>query len=117
MTRAGTRAIEAFFAFETRDGRGSGIVRLAPDAADGNALKAWTLLTALDELKGHEERTGAHRPTGQSHSRDFRGPNWLDQRNAAAAYDGPRSGRAGGRRRTGGLVDRGAARRSSGSTR
>jgi cation diffusion facilitator CzcD-associated flavoprotein CzcO len=88
VTRAGTRAIEAFFTFETREGRGSGIVRLAPDTADGNALKCWTLLTALDELKGHEERTGARRPTGQSHSRDFRGPNWRDQRNAAAAYDG-----------------------------
>jgi cation diffusion facilitator CzcD-associated flavoprotein CzcO len=86
VTRAGTRAIEAFFSFETREGRGSGIVRLAPDAADGSTLKAWTLLTALDELKGHEERTGARRPTGQSHSRDFRGPNWLDQRKVAAAY-------------------------------
>ena len=87
VTRAGTHAVEAFFAFETREGRGSGVVRLAPDAADGNALKCWTLLTALDELKGHEERTGARRPTGQSHSRDFRGPNWLDQRTAAASYD------------------------------
>jgi cation diffusion facilitator CzcD-associated flavoprotein CzcO len=87
VTRAGTRAIEAFFTFETREGRGSGIVRLAPDAADGNARKAWTLLTALDEIKGHEEHVGRARPTGNSYSRDFRGPNWLDQRLAAAAYE------------------------------
>jgi putative flavoprotein involved in K+ transport len=87
VIRAGTRSIEAFFVFETREGRGSGVVRLVPDADDGNALKAWTLLTALDEIKGHEERTGARRPTGQSHSRDFRGPNWLDQRKAAATYE------------------------------
>jgi cation diffusion facilitator CzcD-associated flavoprotein CzcO len=86
VTRAGTRAIEAFFAFETREGRGNGIVRLAPDAGDGNALKAWTLLTALDEIKGHEEHVGRARPSGQSYSRDFRGPNWLDQRKASAAY-------------------------------
>jgi putative flavoprotein involved in K+ transport len=37
-------------------------------------------------MKGHEERLGRTRPTGQSHSRDFRGPNWLDQRKAAARY-------------------------------
>ena len=86
VTRAGTRAIEAFFSFETPEGRGNGIVRLAPDAADRNAAKAWTLLTALDEIKGHEEHVGRARPTGQSYSRDFRGPNWLDLRKASAAY-------------------------------
>src|ERR1700710_1425827 len=46
VTRAGTNAIEAMFKFETAIGRGSGIVRLVPDADDDNALKAWTLLTA-----------------------------------------------------------------------
>ena len=53
---------------------------------DGNKLKAWTLLTALDELKGFEEPLGSTRPRGQSYSRDFRGPNWLDLRKAASAY-------------------------------
>jgi cation diffusion facilitator CzcD-associated flavoprotein CzcO len=86
VTRAGTGAIEAIFTFETSQGRGSGILRLIPDADDGNRLKAWTLLTALDELKGFEEQLGTARPRGQSYSRDFRGPNWLDLRNAAAAY-------------------------------
>ncbi len=69
-------------------GRGSGILRLVPDASDGNRLKAWTLLTALDELKGFEEQLGSSRPRGQSYSRDFRGPNWLDLRKAAAQYEG-----------------------------
>jgi hypothetical protein len=55
VTRAGTNNIEAIFNFETGSGRGSGILRLVPDAADGDRLKAWTLLTALDELKGFEE--------------------------------------------------------------
>jgi cation diffusion facilitator CzcD-associated flavoprotein CzcO len=86
VTRAGTPAIEAMFKFETAIGRGSGIVRLIPDADDGNALKAWTLLTALDELKGFEEPLGTARPRGQSYSRDFRGPNWLDLRKSAAEY-------------------------------
>ena len=86
VTRAGTVSIEAIFKFETAQGRGSGILRLIPDAADGNRLKAWTLLTALDELKGSEEQLGSSRPRGQSYSRDFRGPNWLDLRKASAAY-------------------------------
>jgi Pyridine nucleotide-disulphide oxidoreductase len=86
VTRAGTNAIEAIFKFETALGRGSGILRLIPDASDGNRPKAWTLLTALDELKGFEEQLGPARPRGQSYSRDFRGPNWLDLRKAAAQY-------------------------------
>jgi putative flavoprotein involved in K+ transport len=86
VTRAGTSAIEAIFKFETAVGRGSGIIRLIPDAADGNRLKAWTLLTALEELKGFEEPLGIARPRGSAYSRDFRGPNWLDLRKAAAEY-------------------------------
>jgi cation diffusion facilitator CzcD-associated flavoprotein CzcO len=86
VTRAGTNAIEAIFNFETAVGRGSGILRLIPDQADGNRLKAWTLLTALDELTGFEEQQGNTRPRGNAYSRDFRGPNWLDQRKASAAY-------------------------------
>ena len=88
VTRAGTVSIEAIFKFETAQGRGSGILRLIPDASDGNRPKAWTLLTALDELKGFEEQLGTSRPRGQSYSRDFRGPNWLDLRTAAAEYAG-----------------------------
>ena len=83
VTRAGTETIEAIFEFETAQGRGIGILRLI---SDRNAPKAWTLLTALDELKGHEETVGRARPTGQSYSRDFHGPNWLDRRKSAAAY-------------------------------
>ena len=86
VTRAGTQSIEAIFRFETAQGRGSGMLRLIPDADDDNALKAWTLLTTLDELKGFEEQAGRSRPKGHSYSRDFRGPNWLDLRKFAAEY-------------------------------
>jgi len=86
VTRAGTGAIEAIFRFETPEGRGSGVLRLTPDANDGNTLKAWTLLTALDEIKGFEEQVGKSRPKGTSYSRNFRGPNWLDLRKSAAEY-------------------------------
>lgn len=84
VTRVATPNIEAIFSFETAQGRGSGVLRLVP--GDDGAPRAWTLLTALDEIKGHEERLGRARPTGQSYSRDFRGPNWLDLRKEAAAY-------------------------------
>ena len=83
VTRAGVETIEAIFKFETAQGRGSGILRLVPG---DNAPKAWTLLTALDELKGFEERVGKSRPQGESYSLDFRGPNWLDRRKSAAEY-------------------------------
>jgi cation diffusion facilitator CzcD-associated flavoprotein CzcO len=86
VRRAGTNCIEAIFKFETAVGRGHGILRLIPDQAHGNRLKAWTLLTALEELKGFEEQLERSRPRGQAYSRDFRGPNWLDQRNASAGY-------------------------------
>ena len=84
VTRAGRETIEAIFRFETAEGRGEGLVRLTPDS-DGT-LKAWTLLTALEALKGHEEQVGRARPHGESYSRDFRGPNWLDLRKQAEAY-------------------------------
>jgi putative flavoprotein involved in K+ transport len=49
--------ITAWFTFETEVGRGEGVVRLK----DGGA---WTFLTALTELKGHEEPKGRDRPIG-----------------------------------------------------
>jgi putative flavoprotein involved in K+ transport len=86
VKRAGTEAIEAIFQFETAEGRCSGVVRLTPDAEDGCRLKAWTLLTALAEIKGHEERLGRLGRQDKAYARDFRGPNWFDMRQAAAAY-------------------------------
>ncbi|MEH6726906.1 MAG: NAD(P)/FAD-dependent oxidoreductase [Hyphomicrobiales bacterium] len=47
----------AWFNFETTFGRGSGHIRLK----DG---RIWTLLTSLNELKGHEEHLGLNRPLG-----------------------------------------------------
>ena len=86
VMRAGADAIEAIFCFETRAGRGSGVLRLTPDMQDGGRLKAWTLLTSLDEIKGHKENRRRAQPNDKAYSRDFRGPNWLDTRKATAAY-------------------------------
>jgi cation diffusion facilitator CzcD-associated flavoprotein CzcO len=81
VTRAGTKCIEVIFKFETAEGRGNGVLRFLPEEP-----RAWTLLTALDELKGCEEQLGRRRPMGESYSRDFAGPNWLDLRKSSAEY-------------------------------
>ena len=86
VTRAGAETIEAFFRFETGTLRAQGLLRLHPDAGSNGQRQAWTLLTAADEIKGAEEPTGSRRPRGESYSRDFHGPNWLDRRIAEAAY-------------------------------
>ena len=47
--------IFAYFLFETKIGRGRGIVNLVPADDSGSAWKAYTFYTSLQELKGHEE--------------------------------------------------------------
>jgi putative flavoprotein involved in K+ transport len=86
VERAGTSTIEAIFRFKTAVGPCTGVIRLTPASDAEGGLRAWTLLTALDGMKGYEERVGPLRPTGQSYARDFRGPNWLDRRRSAARY-------------------------------
>lgn len=80
--RHGIDVIEAIFDFETTVGRGNGVIRLLAD----QPAKAWVLLTALDSLKGFEEKTGRLQPKGEPYSRDFGGGNWLDQRTKHQAY-------------------------------
>ncbi|MBL8383207.1 MAG: NAD(P)/FAD-dependent oxidoreductase [Burkholderiales bacterium] len=86
VTRAGAQVIEAFVRFETAPARCVGVLRLDPPSGETALPRAWTLFTAVDELKGFEELAGSRRPRGEAYSRDFRGPNWLDRRRAAAAY-------------------------------
>jgi putative flavoprotein involved in K+ transport len=69
---------EAWIAFETAVGRGTGVLRLR---ADGTA---WTLLTSLNELKGHEEPKGANRPPGVIHGADPDRLTWLEMREREA---------------------------------
>ncbi len=64
---------EGWFTFETATGRGKGLVRLI----DG---KAWTMLTTLQELKGHEEPSGEHRPMGVQHGAFKDRETWAEAR-------------------------------------
>jgi putative flavoprotein involved in K+ transport len=63
----------AFIEFETAVGRGTGHLRLKGD-------QAWTLLTALQELKTHEERKGPTRVLGAVHGSDPDPRSWAEKR-------------------------------------
>ncbi|MBK1784972.1 NAD(P)/FAD-dependent oxidoreductase [Prauserella sp. ASG 168] len=69
---------EAWLSFETATGRGTAHVRLV----DG---KVWTLLTTLDELKGHEEPRRTSRPKGVEHGADRKRVTWLERRESEQA--------------------------------
>lgn len=83
VTRAGTDCIEAIFTFETETGPCDGVVRLVSE--DG-APRAWTLMTSLDEIRGHEDPANGKRWQDVDWKRNFGGENWLDRRTKAAAY-------------------------------
>lgn len=86
VCRAGTDAIESIFKFETSLGQGDGVLRLTEDARGTGKYKAWTLLTALNDLN-HIPTTGAKaEPEERNPARIFCGPNWLDKRRAAVAF-------------------------------
>jgi putative flavoprotein involved in K+ transport len=72
-TDDGGGVTSAFIEFETAVGRGVGHLRLKGDLG-------WTLLTALDELKGHEEPIGSRRVLGAVHGPDPDGRSWADKR-------------------------------------
>ncbi|HEX7841839.1 MAG TPA: NAD(P)/FAD-dependent oxidoreductase [Kofleriaceae bacterium] len=68
---------EAWIRFETAAGRGHGHVRLMGDLA-------WTLLTTIYELKGHEEPQRQHRPRGVVHGADPSRRTWAEERQREA---------------------------------
>jgi putative flavoprotein involved in K+ transport len=68
---------EAWIEFETAVGRGRGHLRLK----DG---RAWTLLTTLYELTGHEEPVRDRRPKGAEHGAQRERQTWLDRREQEA---------------------------------
>ncbi len=71
--------VTAWFTFETAVGRGRGLARLREE--DGQD-RAWTFLTALHELKGHEEPRGTRRAMGAEHGADPDRTTWLEARRA-----------------------------------
>ena len=86
VDRAGTEVVEAIFDFETASGACNGVARLVPDRWAPGMVRAWIIVTALDSLRGHEERTAMRRPSGDEYSREFGGDNWQDKRDKARAH-------------------------------
>ncbi|MDF3010628.1 MAG: FAD-dependent oxidoreductase, partial [Burkholderiales bacterium] len=72
--RATSSANEVWLAFETAVGRGIGHLRLREG-------RAWTLLTALQELKGFEEKAGRRREWGTEHGVLPERKSWLEKKN------------------------------------
>ncbi|KQY64650.1 MULTISPECIES: flavin-containing monooxygenase [unclassified Nocardioides] len=66
----------AWFTFETAVGRGRGLLRLV----DEDGPKAYTFLTTLYELKGHEEPRGIGRPMGAEHGATKDRITWAEKR-------------------------------------
>jgi putative flavoprotein involved in K+ transport len=81
ISRAGTDAIETLFEFESAFGPCHGVVRLV---SEGQHLRAWTLNTNLQELRGYEEE---FKRRGEPDStRDFAAENWLDRLRRQRAF-------------------------------
>lgn len=70
---SGDGVLEGWFRFETRVARCRGHVRLREG-------RIWTLFTAMDELRGHEERLGQRRPAGAEHGVHPGRLSWGEQR-------------------------------------
>ncbi|AIY16680.1 flavin-containing monooxygenase [Pimelobacter simplex] len=81
----GSGTIEGFFTFETAGAWCRGVARLR-QGDDG--WRAWTVMTGVEDLKGHERALGERRPTGPRHEVGATTQrNWKDKREAAQAYD------------------------------
>ena len=76
VTRADMETIEVIFEFDSAAGPCEGAVRLVPDP-ESSKLRAWTMNTNLNELRGHEEQF-KRRPPPDS-TRDFGAENWSDR--------------------------------------
>ncbi|GAA0921827.1 NAD(P)/FAD-dependent oxidoreductase [Pseudonocardia zijingensis] len=73
-TTAG-EVVEAWIGFRASAGRGRGHLRLTDEGA-------WTLLTTLHELTGHEEPMGERRPAGAEHGVRRDRVTWAESRRA-----------------------------------
>ncbi len=79
--------LEFFFRFDTAIASGRGYARLVPDPNSPATAKAYTFMTAMQELKGFPERRGKHRPRDDLRVTSTQTDNWLDRRRAARQFN------------------------------
>ncbi|MEZ5750225.1 MAG: NAD(P)/FAD-dependent oxidoreductase [Caenibius sp.] len=79
-------SVEGFFDFETDIGLCRGHFRLREREAGSGNWVAWTVFSALEDLKGHEERAGNSRPsvTAPAHGRFGK---WMTSAEHAAHFE------------------------------
>lgn len=83
-TAEGDSWIEGFFTFETPVALGRGVARLR--LVDGE-WRAWTVMTGVEDLKGHERALGSRRPVGPRHVPGATSQkNWADLRDEQVQY-------------------------------
>lgn len=82
---AGRQTLDAWLRFETDVSLGVGHVRLDLVGGAENP-RAWTLMTAIDELKGHDLASERRKRDGTAFERDWKGPNWSERRKASVAF-------------------------------
>ncbi|KAI9011588.1 hypothetical protein DFJ74DRAFT_645576 [Hyaloraphidium curvatum] len=81
--RGGRDVVEAIISFETAVGPAFAVARLVKE---GDRHAAVSLMTVLDEIRGHEDPATGSRWQNVDWKRNFGGENWLDRRNRARAY-------------------------------
>ncbi|KAL8993553.1 MAG: hypothetical protein Q9169_006261 [Polycauliona sp. 2 TL-2023] len=86
--RGKVNGVASFLTVETDVGKGRGLVRLLQDVQDNNKWKAFTLFTAMHELRGCEETIGSNRPHGVDHGGRLGRKNWQERRTATENYEG-----------------------------
>ena len=87
ITHAHDGALLVLLRFETDIGPGEGVLRLTSDPTGQPSLKAWSLMTSLVEIRGHEEKYKKRLETRDKFSRSFLGPNWLEKREKEASFE------------------------------
>jgi cation diffusion facilitator CzcD-associated flavoprotein CzcO len=78
--------LEFFFTFETDIALGRGFIRLVEDSNEAESLRAFTVLTAMRELKACPEATGRRRPREDMRASSGELENWLDRRKLACQF-------------------------------
>jgi len=81
-----SKTLEFFFRFETKIAFCRGYVRLVDDLSSASTARLFTILTAMDELKGYPEAIGRNRLREDQRAASRSQENWLDRRRAAREF-------------------------------
>lgn len=87
VTKADDDSLTCLVQYETTVGPGEGVLRLVRDPSGQEDFKAWSLMTALVEVRGHEEKFKTLLQNRGQFNRSFLGPNWLEKREKEASFE------------------------------